>query len=290
MRKKLLILCCAMVFLSACRIADISQPSELHPQKSAQIAEEKLEKVLEAQGFQVLKEKQLYQARVTDDWKGLLGKMAKLWPDPNTQFQFRFNFNTFDGNADVLSGEKQGDLIGVQSWQYYEKAGGTDRLEKAEAKTHEFGIVVLHYFIELPYRLYHAPLKRFYGEEEVRGQKYDRVFVSWGSEAASEEYDQYILWINQKSHLVDYCVYTLRDNGNPLTRHKYGSIAFLDYQDVEGFKVARKMPVLLDDGVIKADNLEDYFHQFSVESFEFGGFEERELYPLPGLEKKIDSK
>ena len=168
MRKNLLILISATLLLTACKIADISQPSELHPQTSAQIAEEKLAKVLEAQGFEVLEEKKLYQARVTDDWKGFLGKMARLWPDPYTQFQFRFNFNTFDGNADVLSGEKQGDLIGVQNWQYYEKTAGSGQAEKAEAKTHEFGIVVLHYFIELPYRLYHAPLKRYYGEQEVR--------------------------------------------------------------------------------------------------------------------------
>ena len=208
MKHSLPILFFSLFLLNACKIADISQPTDLHPQKSEQIAQEKLAKVLIAQGFDVLEEKNLYQARVTDDWKGFLGKIAKLWPDPNTLYLFRYNFNTFDGNADVLSGEKEGDLIGVQGWQYYEKAQGTEEVNKAEAETREFGIVVLHYFIELPYRLYHAPLKRYYGEEEVRGQKYDCVFVSWGSEEPSEDYDQYILWINQESHLVDYCVYT----------------------------------------------------------------------------------
>lgn len=290
MKNNPLILLSALLVLNACKIADISQPTELHPQKSEQIANEILDQVLEAQGFDVLKENNLYQARVTDDWKGFLGKMAKLWPDPNTQFQFRYNFNTFDGNAELLSGEKKGDLIGVQGWQYYEKPAGSGEVAKAEARTMEFGIVVLHYFIELPYRLRNAPMKRYYGERELKGQKYDLVFVSWGSEEASEEFDQYILWINQESHLLDYCIYTLRDNGNPLTRHKYGSIAYLDYWEVDGFKVATKMPVLLDDGVIRTDDLENYFHQFSIEDFSFGGFEESELYPLPGLEKKMDMK
>ncbi|MEL6251003.1 MAG: hypothetical protein AAFR87_03230 [Bacteroidota bacterium] len=290
MKNNLLILLSILIFLNACKIADISQPGNLHAENSEQIANEKLDEVLEAQGFEVFKEKNLYQARVTDDWKGFVGKIAKLWPDANTQFQFRFNFNTFDGNADVLSGEKKGDLMGVQGWQYYEKSNGSEDAFEAEAKTREFGIVVLHYLIELPYRLRNAPFKRYYGKQELRGKPYDLVFVSWGSEAASADYDQYIVWINQESHLVDYIVYTLRDNTNPLTRHKYGSMAYLDYREIEGFKVATRMPVLIDDGIITTDDLTDYFHQFTIEDFEFGGFEEAELYPLPALEKKLDSK
>ncbi|MFK7925359.1 MAG: hypothetical protein AB8H47_25615, partial [Bacteroidia bacterium] len=182
----------------------------------------------------------------------------------------------------------------VQSWQFYEQNKGTSSVKNAdtgvEANNLEFGMVIFHYFLELPYRLKNAPIKRYYGERSLRGQAYNLVFASWGSESPNPDYDQYILWINTETKLVDYCVYTLRDNTNPVTRQKYGSIAYQDYRDIEGFKVPFNMPVLLDDGVIRAKSLDKYFHQLSLASFTFGGFEESELYPLADIPKMMDAK
>lgn len=291
---RLIFLAVLSLAISSCKIADISEASNLPPVESEQIAKAKLQETISAQGFTVLEEKNVYQFRATDHWPGLMGGIAKIWPNKTTNFIFKHNFNTFDGNALLLDGKKEGTLIGLQSWVYYEKDGPNAPVEILDTGEKfnklEFGLVVFHYFLELPYRLYHAPIHRYYGQREWKGQTYDLIFASWGSEAANPTYDQYILWINTTTKLVDYCVYTLRDNSNPLTRHKYGSIAYLDYRNIEGFQVPFKMPVLLDDGVVKKSSLKKYFHQFSLTDFSFGGFEEGELYPLANLPAMGDSK
>ncbi len=284
----------SLLILSSCKIADISQSSQLSAQASEAKAMALLEESVSAQGFGVMQQKNVYEFTATDHWPGMMGNMVKLWPEQETKLRFRHNFNTFDGSGLFLSGERAGDLIGVQSWTFYEQKKGSDQLINADTGTEdnslEFGMVVFHYFLELPYRLQNAPIKRYYGERSLRGQKYDLVFASWGSESPNPEHDQYILWINKSTKLVDYSVYTLRDNNNPITRQKYGSIAYLDYRDVEGFKVPFKMPVLIDDGVITAKSLDKYFHQFTLESFAFGGFEEAELYPLESIARMMDEK
>lgn len=284
-----LILC-----LYNCKIADISKESDLQVSESVRIAEEKLEETVKYHGFEVMQQKKVYSFTAIDRWSGFVGKMAKIWPDAETRFKFKHNFNTFDGSTQFLSGKREGDLIGVQSWQYYEKESDTASFtNKDTGEKHnslEFGTVIFHYFLELPYRLQNAPIKRYYGQEKVKGDTYDRVFASWSSEAPNDNFDQYILYINTDTKLVDYCIYTLRANTNPMTKHKYGSVAFLDYKDIEGFLVPTKMTFFLDDGVIQKKSLDKYFHQLTIHDFSFGGFDELELYPLKGFKKQIDTK
>ncbi|MEO1447903.1 MAG: hypothetical protein AAFV07_00150 [Bacteroidota bacterium] len=289
---RLILLCFPL--LAGCSIADISQSSSVESDQSEQIATRLLDEVIQTQGFSVLAAQNLYTFEVTDHWPGFMGKLARLWPEPETDLLVQYNFNTFDGRACFRSGSREGDVIGVQSWAYYEQVAGDslarNRDTGEEANSLEFGLVVLHYFLELPYRLRRAPIRRYYGERTLRGQTYDLVFATWKQEAPTPDFDQYILWINRETHLVDYCLYTLRDNKNPLTRQKYGSIAYLDYVDAGGFLRPSRMPVMLDDGIIKAKSLEDYFHQFTLHSFSYGGFDEATLYPLENLPKQIDTK
>lgn len=282
------------IFLSGCKIADISlrTNNNLTDKESELKATSLLQKAVQAQNFDILDSSNTYSFTANDHWPGLLGKMTKLWPDQNTNIKFNYNFNTFDGQAVFLDGEKEGDLIGLQSWNFYEKKRDQPSiLQKPndDHKSHVFGLAVFHYFIELPYRLSNAPYKRYYGEATIREQEYDLVFVSWIDEKPHPEYDQYILYINLKTGLVDFCVYTLRDNKNPLTRNKYGSIAYVNYQDFDGYRVATEMPIMIDDGVLYTP-LEEYFHKISIKDFSLGSFEESILYPIPGIEKQIDSK
>jgi len=280
--------------VTGCKIADLSQPSQLSAAESEKIAINFLDETIQAQGFSVMEAKNVYTFTATDDWRGLLGKMVKLWPDNSTTIEFKHNFNTFDGIGQFKNGKRKGDKIGVQSWHYYEQAvnaGGPTEIDTGDKLNPlEFGTVIYHYFIELPYRLRHAPILRYYGQRKWKGITYDLVFASWGEEAAHPEHDQYILYINPSTKLVDFSVYTLRDNTSPFTRHKYGSIAYQDYREVDGFLVPTKLPVLLDDGVVRKQSLARYFHQLTIHEFSFGGFEEKELYPLPGIEKQVDTK
>lgn len=292
-RTHYLMIAFATVLIHSCKIADISQVTSLEKNKSEAIAEQKLAEVISSQGFDVMASKNTYTFTATDDWPGLFGKMVKIWPDEKTTLKFKHNFNTFDGSALFLNGKKKGDLIGIQSWNYYEKENESSEIEcytLEEKKSLSFAMVIFHYFLELPYRINQAPIKRYYGQQTKNGETYDLVFASWESETSNPDYDQYILWINTKTKLVDYCIYTLRDNKNPITRKKYGSIAYQNYRNIDGFMIPFNMPVMLDDDVIKKEFLTNYFHQFTIHDFTFSEFDESELYPISNIEKQFDTK
>ncbi|WP_298484187.1 hypothetical protein [uncultured Maribacter sp.] len=282
-----------MLVITSCKIANLSKEALTDIEQSEKIATQKLNEVISAQGFNVLKSKNTFEFTATDYWPGIIGNIAKIWPEKKTTIKFRHNFNTFDGTGLFLNGEKEGDLIGIQSWNYYEKSKDSEEIKKYEIEKKKklaFGLVIYHYFLELPYRLYKAPIKRYYGQKTKKGISYDLVFASWLSEAPNPDYDQYIVWINTQTKLVDYCVYTLRENKNPITRKKYGSIAYQDYRNIDGFMVPFNMPVMLDNGVIKKDTTDKFFHQITIENFTLGRFDEKELYPISKVKKQIDTK
>lgn len=283
-----------LLSLTSCRMADLSQQSDLAPAASEEKARELLDLAVEAQGFSALEAQPLYQYTATDHWPGFMGNMTKLWPQQETRFEFKYHFNTFDGHLTFLDGAKEGEIVGLQTWHYYEQPTGDAQAQKTKPGNKEdkfiFGLSAFQYFNELAYRLKKANVVRYYGKQEVRGVMYDLVFASWWSEEPNDEHDQYVLYLNPTTHLVDYTTYTLRNNNNPITRKFYGSIAFTDYTDVGGFKAAKKHTVYLNDDGLTTEDREDYFHRITVETFDLGGFEEAELYPLPGIAKQIDTK
>lgn len=75
-----------LLLVSSCKIADISEVSSLAIPESERIAVNKLQEVIEAQGFNVLQEKNVYQFKAMDHWPGWMGGLAKIWPDKTTNF------------------------------------------------------------------------------------------------------------------------------------------------------------------------------------------------------------
>ncbi len=283
------------IFLSGCKMADLSMTTQGPTPQSEAMARNKIQETIDRQGFRRMAHHQVYQYTVRDHWRGVLARMARLWPEVDAHLHFKQNFNTFDSRMTFLNGDRSGDEIGLQSWQLYEKKRDWTSVRELDSKNksnnYVFALATFHYFIEMPFRLSNAELLRYYGIERLNGNTYDLVFASWHSEKPSPDFDQYILWINADTKLVDYVVYTLRDNKNPLTRGMYGSVAFQDYRNVDGFLVPFSMTVMLnDDAVNGKKSLDQYFHKMTLDSFAFAGFEEKELYPFPHLEKTIDTK
>jgi len=280
--------------LSSCKIADLSQETGLSVKESERTAKEKLAESIAAQGFGALEEKNTYQVTASNHWAGLLGKIAKPWPDALTEFEFYFNFNTFDGKAKFLSGKQEGQVIGLQSGEFYESDESEKSVQKVERlnkdqKKQKMGLEVLHYFIELPLRLSNAPILRYYGEKTQHGENYELIFASWETEAANKKYDQFVLWINEKTKLVDYVFFTVRENKSIFKRSHHSSMVYQNYRKQKGFLFPEKITVFIDDQLLHAEP-DDYLHEYVIREFKLSAFEEEILYPLPGLEKRIDAK
>ena len=250
-----------------------------------------MEKTYAAHGSATMDKHEVYQFTATDDWKGMMAGMGKLWPQKNTNMTFKYVPNTFDAQVKFNEGETKGLVAGMQSWQYYEKPTEAVKadFDKEANKRYKFGMAAFQYFTELVGRLSNAEIIRYGGKEEFNDNTYDLVYVTWKQEEVSKEYDQYILYVNEKTSMVDYASYTLRDNylKMPGTAMIYGTIGYSDYRNIDGFMVPFTQSIFM---MGPDKNNENYLHQLVLESFEFDGFDKSELYPNSKIEDIGDNK
>ena len=248
----------------------------------------KQEGITTANGDQ-LANHQTYSLKGRDVWKGLFGKLGKPWPQTDSELALRYAIGTFDSEVSFLNGDREGVQAGLQSWNYYEKAPGAAAVFMEYDERIAFGLSAYQYFFELLDRLKKAPIISYAGEKEFLGQIYDQVFVSWETPKPHQQHDQYVLWINQESGLLDFAVYTLRETYLKLPGAKafYGSIQFADWRSVDGILIPHRQIVYLNEPKKKANK---HLHQLEVREFAFDDFPLEDLYPNPKLEKIGDDK
>ncbi|MDX2246203.1 MAG: DUF6503 family protein [Bacteroidia bacterium] len=259
--------------------------TELHVSKGKTL----LEAAWKKHGFDSMAFHQTYSFNGTDTWKGMMGKMGKPWPDAISEIEFKYVIGTFDSQLKFKTGKRKGVLAGLQSWNYYEKEPEGELTFKPYDKRIGFGLSAYQYFLELPGRLKKAPLISYAGEKVFNENHYDLVFVTWEKPEPHMEHDQYLLWINKKTGMLDYAVYSLRDNFLKMPGYKafYGSIYFSDFVEVEGVLIPHKQTVYLNS---PSQNPEKYIHQMIVTDFQFDNFNAQELYPNPEIKSIGDAK
>lgn len=248
-----------------------------------------LEKAWKKQGLDQLQQHRTYSFQGKDVWKGLMGKLGKPWPEAKVDLQFRYVIGTFDSQVSFLSGSRTGERAGLQSWRYYEvDPEGTLTFTDYNERI-GFGLSAYQYFFELPDRLLRAPIISYAGEREFRGQWYDQVFVSWEQPEPHREHDQYVLWINRETGLLEFALYTLRETylKMPGASAFYGSIQFADWQDIDGILIPHRQIVYLNRPKKKP---EQHLHQLEIRDFAFDDFPQDQLYPDPALERLGDDK
>lgn len=274
--------------LSGCKLSDL-RTDYLLENGITESSEEKggriLEEVYRNQGFDKLETFQTYSVVGSDHWKGLLGKTGNPWPVNEDKIKIRYITNTFDSQLEVLEGKKKGLIAGLQSWSYYE--GTEEKLEfQKPDKGTRFVLAAYQYFFELSSRLRNAPIIAYAGEEEAFGESYDKVFATWEDAEPNKNFDQYLLWINKETKLIDFVSYTLRENFLPGPKGIYGTLEYRDYQEVDGLKIPFNHTVRIQD---KKEG-KGYLHRMIVEEFEFDSFPKEQLYINPELEQIGDEK
>ncbi|OUS00399.1 hypothetical protein A9Q86_10535 [Flavobacteriales bacterium 33_180_T64] len=240
-------------------------------------------------GFSKLENHDTYSFTADDTWKGLMGKMGKPWPEAKSKLKFKYAINTFDSQVEFLNGKMQNTTAGLQSWQYYEKKEYKDIEFVEDNKRIIFGLSAYQYFFEMLDRLKNAPIISYAGEKEFNDISYDLIFVTWKDPKPHMEHDQYLLWINKNTQLLEYAVYSLRDNYLKIPGYKafYGSIKFDDYKNIDGVLIPHKQTVFLNEPSKKDKR---HLHQLIVKDFVFDDFDINELYPNSNLEKIGDNK
>ncbi|MEL6851455.1 MAG: hypothetical protein AAFP92_23240, partial [Bacteroidota bacterium] len=218
------------ILLQGC-MADMRTPN-IKKQGISQQEEQKGRALIEAawtkHGFSNLKHHQTYGFTGDDIWKGMMGKMGKPWPEAESQIGFKYAVGSFDSQATFLNGQRKGLKAGLQSWNYYEQEPGKALAFVETDERIAFGLSAFHYFFELLDRMKSLPIVAYAGEKAFDGKKFDMVFATWEKAEPHMAHDQYVLWINQATGLLEYAVYSLRDNYLKMPGGKsfYGSIHY----------------------------------------------------------------
>lgn len=238
-----------------------------------------LEKAWKLQGLDQLSNYEVYSFNGVDTWKGMLGKMGQIWPEMKAEIGFSYRIGTFDGRVEFMDGVQKGDIAGLQNWNYYEISGDQISFKDKDLKENRrkvFGVAAFQYFTEMVDRLKNAPIISYAGEKEKRGQQYDLVFCTWGTEKPHDEHDQYLLWINKKTGILDFAQFTIRESYMKPPGYKLlgGAIEYADYRSVDGVMIAHEQLIYAMNIKKKQDK---FLHRMLVSDFKFDGFNLEEL-------------
>ena len=241
-----------------------------------------LDKVWKKQGGDKLAQRDVYSFKGFDTWKdNKFGKLAKLWPDYKTNLEFRFQVDTLDGQLSFSDGENEGLTAGIYNSKYYEIRNGKTEFQDKEEESNlrvVFGLSHIQYFFELLGRLRDAPIISYAGSEEFNGKQYDLVFCTWGKAEPHLEHEQFLLWINQETGLLDYSEYSVREPYVKPLGYKSigGNIEYADYREIDGVFVPHDQIVY---PLKKRTEKSKFIHRLKISDFQFDNFNVEELKP-----------
>lgn len=286
----LVFLLIAAIVLQSCGIADLRtkmiKEEGLTIQNQVK-GKQILENAWKKQGFDKLKNHTVYSYNAQDNWKGLLGKMGQIWPDMKSEMEFKYQVGTFDGQVHFLDGKEKGNSVGLQNWNYYEIIKSDTIFKDKNNKKNKrkvFGIAAIQYFSEMIDRLKNAPIISYAGEKNFRNQQYDLVFCTWTKIEPHMESDQYLVWINKKTGLMDFTQYTIRDNYLKLPGYKIlsGAIEFADFKNIDGVLIPHTQFVY---ALKLRKNTKNNLHKLMISDFKFDDYNIEDLQIDNNIEK-----
>ncbi len=233
-----------------------------------------LRNVAERHGLKAWQQHETAQMICIDEWpEGLKG----WWPEKQQRLKMQALLGTFTSRVQLLNSDLQGEIWGIQSWHGYKRSSSGD-VRFVDDKVLTFYLPTLQYFAELPFRLLAAELVADAGAKSLSGKEYYLVLATWGSLQPNLEHDQYLLWINQKTLLVEMCLYTLREANNWAT----GTIHFKDYRDVQGVMFPFEHIIVLPWPEHTVYPLEEnFFHRTTFEEVSFDAIDGNTLLVAP---------
>ncbi|MEZ4320007.1 MAG: hypothetical protein R3F61_21025 [Myxococcota bacterium] len=171
-----------------------------------------------------------------DTWVGL-GTLFNPWPDAAQRAHVTLDVHSFDSEVLLENGPQAGVTWGITDFATWRRSdGATETVHDADMR---FMLPTVHYFFEMPQRLTEAAIVRYVGPREVRGERYEVVYATWGEPGANPDFDQYLIYLDPDSHRLAKVHYTVRE----IAPFVSGIAHLLDQREVDGFWVAHDIPV-----------------------------------------------
>ena len=173
---------------------------------------------------------------IEDEWIGI-GKFLKPWKSNPQKFRQRLYPASDISRVKFLDGKIEGDEWGIQHWKTYTVQNGELKFETD--KNIKFILPTVSYFFELPFRIHEAEYLAYAGEQKIDGEIYQMVLASWQSLEPNKDMDQYLLYINKKSHRLEKAEFTVRD----MAKFVIGAVDYKDYKMENGFLIPSSLMI-----------------------------------------------
>lgn len=175
-------------------------------------------------------------AVLNDDWPTFHWRLlANPWKGKTTKLSFDWLPNSNNARIKILTGKDKGKEYGIQNWATY-KVKDSSVVFK-ESKSIRFHLPTMEYFFEFPFRIEEATKLKYGGIKDINRISYKTILMSWNTFEPQKKVDQYLIYINPETSLIDYLEFTVRDQG----KFTYATVHFEDFKKVEMFTFPHKI-------------------------------------------------
>lgn len=239
-----------------------------------------LKNIHEGQSATAWSDIEVYEVMLQDEFFGIMGSFAKPFPEKKISMQAFYAPNSYDGKLTFNNGKLKGKTWGIQSWKTYTQEAGNQAIFNKNKKI-TFWLPTYQYFIELPARIQNANVISYAGEQAFNGNDYDLVYATWKTQEPQKDIDQYMVWINKKTHTVDLVEFTIRDQMNFLK----GTAIYEDLHDAgDGVVLPKHISIKT-----KKDD-KKMLHQMTLSDFKANHIPADVVRPDPNLKLMGDDK
>ncbi len=145
-------------------------------------------------------------SQIADWYDDKLG-MAN-WDELPQQFEMTSTLGTDDSEFTLLNGPNKGQTWGVEDWKSYQLKSGQKEFVHNEKYHHK--LIYKNYWFQFPFRISEAPIIAYAGESTVNGEAYDLLYATWKTETPNREFDQYVMYLDKETRLVEWLNFTVR--------------------------------------------------------------------------------
>lgn len=268
-----------LLLTGACATADLRPEGGTFPASAEAEGRAWLVKAAEAQGGAALGAHRAISMWMRDEWPGWLARaVAFPWPENGQLLRVDARVGTDDGRITFVGGPEADSGWGIQQWVTYRfDAAGKLDFDPVDDPDDDikFWIPTTMYFPFMVWRLQEADVVRAMGPQTIGERTYQRVFVSWGRAEPQDEIDQYVVYIDEQTHLLRWARYTVRD----VAGFAVGLMRYEDYREVGDLKLPYTLRV-----VPEFEAKETGLHRFEVDKVELDPpLAEDWLLPRPDL-------
>ena len=190
-------------------------------------------KSAEVHGLKAWKAAKRIEVLYDDSWPmSMMRAMGTPLTEATQKVRMSFKPGSDDNLITIYGGVHDQKKVSVVEGVTQSIMGGESKVETG--LSHVFYSPAIQYLFELSFRVLEADDIAWAGEAVIDERDCDVVLATWGGLEPNSEFDQYLLYIDRKTHRLLFSEYTIRQMGQVFK----SNIRYDDYRRVDGILMA----------------------------------------------------